>query len=326
MSHVRIAAALTIALAAPFAIADAPPTKLVYSRGAGAEACPEEAALRADVGARLGHDPFVDPADRTLTARIVKEGVLLRGSIELRDAAGAITGTRTLESKQLDCKELSAAMSLAIALALDPIAATTPKPSAAPSPSPSPSPSPTPSPSPSPSPTPAPTPSPTPSPPPPPPSSLNASIGVLGAGGFAPRSNVGFTAGVAYRTRRWSLGAEARRDLPVTSEHATSSILAVSLLPCIVRGPLGLCGIAALGAIQASGSDVTTPRSDTGLWAAVGVRLALELPIYAPIALGIHADGMAPLVRTSLRLSGTDVWTTPTFAAAVGLKIILHFE
>ena len=54
-------AAITALVAARPASAGAS-AHLVYVRGAGAEQCPGEQAIRAAVGARLGYDPFFPDA------------------------------------------------------------------------------------------------------------------------------------------------------------------------------------------------------------------------------------------------------------------------
>jgi len=329
----RVAAMALVGLATPFAIADAPSAKLVYERGAGADACPDEASLRRDVATELGHDPFVASAEKTVFARIVRDGQKLKATIELRDAAGKATGTRALESKQLDCKELASAVTLAITLALDPFAVPG-KPSASIEPSASaPAPSvsaPPPEPPPSP-----PRPVPTiddrvPPPPPPPPHGVRASLGAIGGSGFAPSTNLGVVAAVGWMTPRWGIDLEFRRDFPATAEvstgTATSSLLAASIVPCLIRGPLGLCALASIGAVQASGGSVRTPRTASGLWLAAGVRVAVEVPLMRLVAIGLHADALAPLVRTALRLDGEDVWTTPALAGLVGARLTLHFE
>ncbi len=327
-----VAMGLTLGVG-PFAFADASPARLVYERGAGADACPDEAGLRRDVAARLGHDPFVESADRTVSARIVRDGAKLRGTIELLDAAGKVNGARALESKQFDCKELASAMSLAISLALDPLAGAPPKPSASVSVTASASASPVVSASASalpPPPRPPPAPSAAPLPAPPPDRGLRVSLGVFGGAGFAPSPNLGFSAAVGYRTARWSLEVEGRRDLPSTSTlgvgTVTSSILGFSLVPCLVRGPLGICALITVGALQASGGDVATPRSEAALWAAAGIRLSLQWTLWGPLAVGLHADGLAPFMRSTLKLNGEEVYSTSSVAGTLGLRFVVHFE
>ncbi|MBI2389450.1 MAG: hypothetical protein HYV09_07620 [Deltaproteobacteria bacterium] len=333
----RAAVLIAIGLCAPFAIADAPPAKLAYDRGPGTEACPDEPAMRQAVAARLGHDPFVDQADRTVDVRFVRVGSTLRGTIEIRDASGKVAGARTLESKRLDCKELAEAMTLAISLALDPLAGAPPKASASASasaPAPAAASAPASAPASASASAPAFAPAPVRSadvpPPPLPHQGLRVALGGHGGFGVAPRTNVGVIAAIGFRTPRWSVDLEGRRDLPATAElgagNATSSLFAASLVPCLMRGPLGVCAIASIGALQASGSDVANARSATGLWAAFGVRLATEVPLLGPLAIGVHGDLLAPVVRTTLRLDGDDVYTTSVLAAALGARLMLHFD
>jgi hypothetical protein len=94
--------------------------RLEYTRGAGALHCPDEAALRGAVAARLGYDPFRADAPRTITAAIARAGRALRADVKLSDASGKVTGTRQLSSKQNDCSELLGAVTLAISLTIDP--------------------------------------------------------------------------------------------------------------------------------------------------------------------------------------------------------------
>lgn len=334
-ARIAVAMGLTLLGVGPFALADASPAKLVYERGPGADACPDEAGIRRDVAARLGHDPFVESADRTVAAKIVRDGSKLRGTIELKEASGKITGARSLESKQLDCKELASAMTLAISLALDPLAGAPPKPSASASASASAPPPPSVSVTSPPPPPPPPSasasaPPPPAQPPPEPHGALRVSLGAFAGMGFGPRNTLALVAAAGYRTPRWSFDLEGRRDVPLAATvgagTATSSIFGATLVPCLLRGPLSVCGLLSVGALQASGGDVATPRSETAFWAAAGVRIATELQVWGPVALAFHADVLVPFVRTTLQLNGEDVYTTSAIAVAGGLRFVVRFD
>lgn len=118
---------------------EAPEIRFHWELGIGAEACPSEDALRDAVAARLGYFPFTRGAERSLTAAITRNGDALIGSIRLEDAAGELIGERTLEGEAGDCLELSRALELAIAIAIDPTVITRPKaPPAEPAPPPPP--------------------------------------------------------------------------------------------------------------------------------------------------------------------------------------------
>jgi hypothetical protein len=317
--------------------AAAPPVRLIYERGPGAESCPDEDGLRAEVAARLGQDPFAATGGRTVIARIRRDPSGLRAHIEIRDEGGKATGSRDLESTKGDCKELSSAVAFAISMAIDPLAATGPSPSAS-----------------SPSETPAPagstvvpiaepaSPAIVPSPPPsagPPASStpsepiaIRATLGGYGSLGIGPTAQPGVSAAVGVASRTWSFDLEGRRDVPIEAARGagqvSASVLALSISPCIRReGPatFGLCALASLGALQGSGNDVRSPRSETGVWGAVGVRALIEVRLGGPFAAGAALDLLAPVVRTTLVLDGSEVWSTASLSGNLGLRVIAAF-
>ena len=83
-SVTRIGMVSLLVLGAAAAPAHAEPAgRLVYDRGPGAEACPDEMALRRAVGARLGEDPFDPRLSRTFRLTIAIAGARLRGVVEL---------------------------------------------------------------------------------------------------------------------------------------------------------------------------------------------------------------------------------------------------
>src|SRR3954471_15454210 len=83
-----------------------PGTVLEYVRTAGAEQCPDGAAVRAAVAERLGYDPFSERGDRVLRCEITRAGGGLRSQIEVIDAGGKSSGARTLTSHRSDCSDL----------------------------------------------------------------------------------------------------------------------------------------------------------------------------------------------------------------------------
>ncbi|MCB9604151.1 MAG: hypothetical protein H6724_10715 [Sandaracinus sp.] len=102
------------AVGAAFApVARAQDVSLEY---AAAEGCPDRAWLRAEVGARLGRDPLTESA--ALTARVVttRTDRGWRGELSLHEASREL-GRRVLEDD--DCRELTAALALSLAMALE---------------------------------------------------------------------------------------------------------------------------------------------------------------------------------------------------------------
>lgn len=320
-------------LASGLALGDAAPVHLIYERGPGAEQCPDETALRADVAARLGRDPFVEEGARTVVARIRKVGAELRATIELRDEGGT-KGVRTLSGAP-DCSELSSALALAVSLAVDPIAATTPKPepsasTSASSPPSSPSVAPTPSASGAPTvPRPVVIVAPRPEPPPRDLGGPRVAIGVHGALGVVPTTTFGATAAFGWVAPTWSVDLEGRRDLPATAAvgtgTATASVLAVSIVPCLRRGLFAACALGSFGALQSTGEGLPVNRTDTAPWIVAGVRGALEVPIARAFTIGVAFDLITPIVRTTYRIDGRDAWTTPAVAGSLGIRVGAHF-
>jgi hypothetical protein len=64
----------------------------------------------------------------------------------------------------------------------------------------------------------------------------------------------------------------------------------------------------------------------TSFYAATGVRLGVDVPLgESPLALGAHADLLAPLTRLTLTLDNHDVWKTPPLSGSGGLDLVGHF-
>lgn len=323
--------------AGPLAAQTPPAARLVYVRGNGAAQCPDEDAVRAAVAERLGYDPFRSEATLTVAATIARAPGGLRADVEVRDAGGRVTGSRRITSSQRDCAELTAAMSLAISLAIDPLGLHRGPP---PPPSPPPPPAPLPAPV-------APAPSPTPIPgivpsapsqesPRPVRPGVNATVGALLGLLSAPAPSVGLTGSVGLRWRAFSLNVEGRVDLPAEAEvqgGRVSTWLALALLaPCLHqnlahRGSLGVCALGAIGAMQgaSTGSGAATTPRDSTFYAAAGLRLAYESPRWGVFGLRAHGDLLAPLTPTGVRFGGREVWATSPVSVALGLAVVFHF-
>ncbi|HLM76360.1 MAG TPA: hypothetical protein VK459_26825, partial [Polyangiaceae bacterium] len=225
--------------------------RLEYSRGPGAEHCPDEETLRSAVSTRLGYDPFRADAPRTITAAIARAGRSLNAVVKLLDASGNVTGKRDLTSTQNDCSELVGAMTLAISIAIDPQSElrgpaspappvpTAPEPPAEPPPAePPPAEPPTP---------PSPrrrTPPVDPGPgektgandgegaPPPEPPRLQAHAGLSGfmTLGTSPGVSAGLAVVVGLRSGAASIGLEGRADLPTSREAVGGGLVTASLV------------------------------------------------------------------------------------------------
>lgn len=135
-------AVLLLALVVARTASASPSAKLVYVRGAGAETCPAEAELRKAVAVRIGYDPFFPVAQKTVVAQLARAPGGYRARVQIVGDDGTLRGERELATKGDDCGELTAAIALAVSVALDdldeppPAAAPAPPPAAAPAPPP----------------------------------------------------------------------------------------------------------------------------------------------------------------------------------------------
>ena len=155
-------------------------------------------------------------------------------------------------------------------------------------------------------------------------------MGVVGAIGSAPADALGFEVQVGARRGEFSLALEGRADLAASTPAATGTIdatlLAASLVPCARWRSFAACALATAGVLRAAGHGLVDARQSQDPWVALGARLAAELPIHGTLALIAHADAVAPLVQTQLKVGGAPLWTTPAVAFAGGVGLAVAFR
>ncbi|MBS2020036.1 MAG: hypothetical protein JST00_44655 [Deltaproteobacteria bacterium] len=340
-----LAAATTVCLVLTWASTAAanPTARLVYVRGEGADACPEEAEMRRAVAARLGYDPFRPIATTTLTAEVKREKGVYRGRVRLVDDAGVERGARDLESRANDCHDLTTAMALSMSIAIDPLSLTR-APVAEPAPvvpsaaEPDHEPGPT-----SPEPVkadavaePAPAvragaearePPPTPSADPP-----RFALGAGGhvAAGIAPAAAFGLRVSTDLVTQRWSVGLEGRFDLPAgaaSSEGGRSrtSLAGGAFLPCVKVPLVWACGVILLSRVEAEAVEVSSPRADAFFFVGLGLRLqgVIELPEGFRVRLG--GDVLGHPTPFELALNGRPVHRSSDVSALFGISLARIF-
>jgi hypothetical protein len=313
---------LLVLLAAP-AAAEGPATaRLVYARGPGAERCPAEAELVAAVAAELGRDPFTPDAVTTVRCSVARAGRVLEARIEVLGADGNAVGERALSSPDLSCAELSGAVVLAVAIAVDPMyLAPATLPTTAPATIPATQPTDPVEPPPDPDLTAR-------VPRPPPRRAVELALGVGAALGALPGVAFGVEVEGDLTVGPWAFGLAAHADLgtgvDVASLTDTGSVNAWDLLlaaaACYRERRLGICVRVAGGPTFASSSGFADNRSATQLAAATGIRLSWNLG-----PLRIHADGMAQLVRASFLVDGAEAWRTSWVTGSVGVAYVRSF-
>jgi hypothetical protein len=239
------------------------PVRLEYTRGSGAQHCPGEEFLRAEITRRLGDlDPFHPDAPHTVTASVTREEATLLALMELRDATGTVLWVDGFDSPE-PCAALVSAMALAIVVEIETVSRTPAgdgeagEPAAPAGPPSAPPQVETAEPA-------APT-----RPPPVPPSTrprgaimeaskqrlrLEGGVGAVVAFGITPGAAGGMALSLAARSSDWSLGLEARAlgafsqkvdDVPIAT-----SVWTAAAVGCLHRRVLYACGLAQVGAYR----------------------------------------------------------------------------
>ncbi|HVH43407.1 MAG TPA: hypothetical protein VM925_13730 [Labilithrix sp.] len=310
--------------------------RLVYVRGAGAESCPDEGAVRTAVAARLGYDPFVAYAETTVFAHVERDGDGFRTDVGLVDGAGLERGGRQLKTQDRECGDVIGAMALTISIAIDPLSLSAPAPTSRSASAESPQLPPDTAASSSP-----PTAPPAPSPPsreaPPVQPSTERRIGffagggVLGAVGMGPALAVGGSVFGGARWRALSVEIEGRGDLPSSAASSQggrvqSSTLLGMFVPCVRLAIPYACAVGAVGQLRASSVGVTAPRDASALYTGVGARLGAAIPVTSSLEARVYGDVLAPLDRRSLTVNGVDVFWFAPVSANLNFALSVRFR
>jgi hypothetical protein len=324
------------------------PMRLHYQRGAGAESCPDEAELRAAIAAHLGSDPFSDEGKRLVEITIERQDGQLLAHVGMAGETGTV-GERTLHSSSPECRELAAAVALAISMVIDPLAPATPAVQEAPPTMPPPSAWENPA-------APAAAASsesaavtaattaaaneqkPTPGP------AFALSLAVLGAAGAAAEPTLGLSlqAGVAWPLV--SLGIEGQAVLPVhqqvqSSTGATGTVdtfqLTASFVPCLTRWHLGVCGLVSAGATRVSASSPMEPRTQWGPYVGLGARVFGSLPLLDWLDARLQVDVLGQVTQQAIQVCPTQttpcpnlntVWNAPPVSGSMALAVAARFR
>jgi hypothetical protein len=308
------------------------PIRLSYERRSGAESCPDEEQLREAITTRLGSDPFSDEGKRTLEIIVSKQGDGLEARIGLIGADGVTRGQRDLVSKSRECRDLSTVLVLTAAMALDPLAArasegpTGPMPSSvvlAGNPAPASEVEGIASHAPAAQAATA--------------SGFEASLAVVGEVGSLSAPSVGLTLGVGYAWSLFSLSLEAQGFLPVheqlisetpgvASGSVSSSQITGTLVPCLSRWHLGICGLVSGGVTRVTASGIVPAGTHALPYFALGARVYGGLPLWDWLEARVLLDVQAPLTQTSIVLDTTTTWTAAPVSGGAALALVTHFR
>ncbi|OJY14817.1 MAG: hypothetical protein BGO98_37060 [Myxococcales bacterium 68-20] len=314
--------------------AEAPIVELSYS--AVDAGCFSESEFRDAVRQRLAFDPFAPSGGAkpiAVTTRIVRSGSQLRASIVLTEPDRPSEAAQEIASGPEGCATLSVAAALATSMSIERTiarrGATEPSPPAAEAPG-------------------AETPtdeSPLPeaeSPPQPRrtvrprtkvretprprsrPIGVRTHAGPIFGLGILPGVAAGVSAGGTLELGFFRPGLEAAGWFPseATSSRgggARASLIVLSGTACAHHGRLFACGLATLGEFRAAGTDLLVSRSSGSMYAAVGGRAGIELPLVAPFSLGLQATAVVPLVERTLRIVDEVLWLAPPVGGELGM-------
>ncbi|MGK3960216.1 hypothetical protein WMF38_45100 [Sorangium sp. So ce118] len=336
---------MSLVLAAPPALGEAPPggVRLSYTRGPGAEGCPDEQALRDVVAAQLGGaDPFVGGGGRRLEVVLVRQGRPFLGEITLYDSDGRRLGDQELTSAA--CGALVEDVGTALAIVLRPVRSAR---EPAPSPPPSPEPAPLEAASPPASEASPRAPAPVPAPPckpcqpaaPARPAArpgpslawprFQVGLGALIAEGIAPAPAVGFSGSVGARWEAFSLSLEGGALLPVAAEPYRGARFGVSWLggsvvACGHAAWVFGCGLATAGRVRYLGL-VNFHGAAELPYAGFGLRGGVEMPFSHQLAAQLSGDFFANVSRPAFSFPGGLRLSTAANSTVGALRVVCSF-
>ncbi|MDB4939137.1 MAG: hypothetical protein JWP87_6109 [Labilithrix sp.] len=295
--------------------------------------CANEAGFRARVVSRLGYDPFREDAPLDLRVRVIARGPTIRAEITSAQP-GKPPGKRTLEDPR--CDALGETLASAVALVLDPVAATAAQSSPPPPPPPPPTPPPI---------EPAPVAPVTALAPPAehaehaePASREDAPLVPMLYADFttafarAPATLVGARIGAGLRRGAWSIAAEGHAETSPdaafisATDRVEASAFSGAVVPCGHLGLFQACGVVTLGARQVKALDVVSPKTQAAFFVAIGARIGLEVSVSSAIALRANAELGAPLLRSDYTIDGVSRATSSVVEASLGAGILGRFR
>jgi len=283
-----------------------PSAKLTYVRGVGAEKCPDEAALRRAVAARLGFDVFFPWARRTVLAEITKGPRGFRAKLQIISEDGVVLGVRSLDATSDNCADVAQALALAMSIAVDDFGLDEPPPPvAAPDPSPQAPSAPEPSAA-----APLPPPPDDPSEPTSPPATRGPRYSIALTPtlslGIAPSPSVGLRGAFDVRlARSFSLGIGVQGDLPASGGHVQTHALSGSLVPCLLLPrPLFFCAVLSAGDFHEIGVGVINAQPGDALFVSIAPRVGVALPIGSRFFALAEADAAFVVLRPNVQVSG----------------------
>jgi hypothetical protein len=295
--------------------------RLSYTREVGTETCPDEAALRAAVIARLGRDPFVQDARASVSVQLTTLGQRIKATIQTDNLAEQSAGQREVTGDVRECGELVSSAALAIAIAIDPQLLTRPAPSDTASTTAPPT---------------------TPDQPPATtaPARQRQAVPAVRSSAYYDLTlgaqltwrgvpGVGFVADARRGTPSFSVALEGQVGQEKTRELAGGKVdvfaLRGALVACWRLNWLGLCGWGGLVAQHLAASDYPDARQGWLLDATFGPRLEASGLLTPRWGLRSHLDSSISARSVELKRSGEVIGRLPRWGAAFGIAVFFRF-
>lgn len=99
----------------------------------------------------------------------------------------------------------------------------------------------------------------------------------------------------------------------------------IGVAGCGELQPWSACLLAKAGAIRIAGKDIEQPRSPWGPILEAGLRLAVRQHLGHYLYLAARADGLINVTSSQVSLDQNLVWTSPRFAATIGIDFGVRF-
>jgi hypothetical protein len=134
---------------------------------------------------------------------------------------------------------------------------------------------------------------------------------------------------VAWQHSSLELAAEVAWPTTTRREDGagfTQQQLLVGVAGCGDFQPGSACLLAKAGAIRIVGKDLDNPRSPWAPILETGLRLAVQQRLGRRLYLAARAEGMVNVTRWRVSLDQNLVWTSPRFAATIGLDLGVRFH
>lgn len=285
--------------------------ELTYIRDEGAQSCPDEAWLKQQIAGHLGYDPFIvghsgnPPGARQVSCRLAKAHNADEFVAVLQTAEPNLgpVGRRELRSGP-SCDALAASVVLSLSMAIDPIAAETPR-------------------------APAQAPAPSVTPPAPVPSTALAPVRLrlTGAGAVATGwQNASVTPLVSLDVHMqrgaWSVFVEARASASSSTREPSlrTRLLLGGLGICRAWGAFSLCGASVAGPMLVTSSGFEEERNFAALLAA-GPRVLWSRALAGPLTVEAGLEAYANVVRPRVLVDEVVTWRAAAGTAAVTLGL-----